>query len=345
MAAGRRRRARRRLRPAAAPAARVRRPASRAGAARLGRPAPRLAHGTSPSAALLLSMTGATAAFAEPRGEVEVPRERATVVVALDVSLSMAADGRRPGPPHRGQGRRGRLRRGPARPLRRRARRLLRHGLRRRRRRPRTTPRSPPPSRTLELGDGTAIGEAVASSLTAVAGRAPGVEDVPPRTSCCSPTAPTPSAARSARRCRTPSPQAFRCRRSPTARRRARCGSSSSASGCRSTRRRSRGWPSDTGGTAYAGGERRRARGRLRRHRQPPSARRPRRARSARGVAGLALLVGRRRRCRRARLVAPLLPLDTRLSASTAPGRRGCGQQGDVRWATARRSSAVKTSA
>ncbi len=43
------------------------------------------------SAALLLSMVGATAAFAEPRAQVQVPRERATLVVALDVSLSMAA--------------------------------------------------------------------------------------------------------------------------------------------------------------------------------------------------------------------------------------------------------------
>jgi Ca-activated chloride channel family protein len=44
-----------------------------------------------PAAMLLLAMTGATVAFAEPSAQVKVPRERATVVVALDVSYSMAA--------------------------------------------------------------------------------------------------------------------------------------------------------------------------------------------------------------------------------------------------------------
>jgi len=44
-----------------------------------------------PAALLLLSLTGATAAFAEPSADVQVPQERATVIVALDVSYSMAA--------------------------------------------------------------------------------------------------------------------------------------------------------------------------------------------------------------------------------------------------------------
>lgn len=44
-----------------------------------------------PSALLLLSLTAAVAAFARPTAAVAVPRERATVVVALDVSASMAA--------------------------------------------------------------------------------------------------------------------------------------------------------------------------------------------------------------------------------------------------------------
>jgi Ca-activated chloride channel family protein len=44
-----------------------------------------------PAALLLLALTGTTAAFAEPSAEVQVPRERATVVVALDVSYSMSA--------------------------------------------------------------------------------------------------------------------------------------------------------------------------------------------------------------------------------------------------------------
>ena len=45
-----------------------------------------------PAALVLLALAALTTAFAQPTGEVEVPRERATVVVALDVSLSMLAD-------------------------------------------------------------------------------------------------------------------------------------------------------------------------------------------------------------------------------------------------------------
>ena len=44
-----------------------------------------------PAGLLLLSLVALTTAFARPQGEVEVPRERAVVVLALDVSLSMRA--------------------------------------------------------------------------------------------------------------------------------------------------------------------------------------------------------------------------------------------------------------
>ena len=44
-----------------------------------------------PAGLLLLSLVALTTAFARPQGQVEVPRERAVVVLALDVSLSMRA--------------------------------------------------------------------------------------------------------------------------------------------------------------------------------------------------------------------------------------------------------------
>jgi len=44
-----------------------------------------------PAAALLLALVAMTTAFARPRADVKVPRERATVVIALDVSGSMQA--------------------------------------------------------------------------------------------------------------------------------------------------------------------------------------------------------------------------------------------------------------
>lgn len=44
-----------------------------------------------PAGVLLLSLVALTAAFARPEADVEVPRERATVIVALDTSVSMQA--------------------------------------------------------------------------------------------------------------------------------------------------------------------------------------------------------------------------------------------------------------
>jgi Ca-activated chloride channel family protein len=44
-----------------------------------------------PAALMLLALSGTTVAFAEPTAEVQVPREKATIIVTMDVSASMAA--------------------------------------------------------------------------------------------------------------------------------------------------------------------------------------------------------------------------------------------------------------
>ena len=149
------------------------------GLALLASVAPRLGWRRHAAAAgLVLAMTGATAAFAEPRAEVEVPRERATVVVALDVSLSMAATD--VDPDRFTAAKAAAVEFVDGLPTRFDVGLVAFSGTA-------SIAVAPTQDHTavtaaideLELGNGTAVGEAVASSLTAVAGARTDVEDVP----------------------------------------------------------------------------------------------------------------------------------------------------------------------
>ncbi len=99
---------------------RVRRPGARTAAA-CGSPTPRCWTSVVPEAvpvataprgrAVAAALVTLTAAFAQPSTQIDVPRERATVVIVIDASLVDAGHRRGPEPAGRGQGGRDRVRR------------------------------------------------------------------------------------------------------------------------------------------------------------------------------------------------------------------------------------------
>lgn len=202
-----------------------------------------------PAIAFLLTVTGLVLGMARPVLEVQVPRERATIVVAVDVSMSMGAQDVAPS----------RIAAAVA------AARGFVTEL------PEAFPVGlvlfsgasavtvpPTPDRTavttafdrISLGPGTAIGDAVLTSLDAVRSTDSGAPPPPARTSC-SPTAPTPRGPRS----RTPRPRPprpeYRSRPSPTAPRPAPPRSTARACGCPADVEALAGLAAGSGGHAY----------------------------------------------------------------------------------------------
>ncbi|WP_372507243.1 VWA domain-containing protein [Actinomadura madurae] len=195
-----------------------------------------------PAAAFLLMLGLFVTGFARPTADVRVPREQATIVLALDVSHSMQATDVEPTRLEGAkQAARTFLDQVPDRfnvglvsfsgsasvivaPTT--DRQAMRTGI-----------------DGLRLGPRTAIGEGVLASLDSIAGfGAQFGEEAPPRTSSCSRTGRTPPGGAPRRPSSAPRRPACRCRRSPTAPRRASCTRTGRRSRCRSTDRRWSGW-------------------------------------------------------------------------------------------------------
>ena len=148
-----------------------------------------------PAAILLLAVAAFLVGFARPHATVSVRSEEATAIIAIDTSRSMGRERRRSRPgsrPRRPSARRFLAR--AAREVPRLGRRVQHPGAGRRRADDRSRLRRARRSRALRVGEATALGDALATSVKVARGTPPGVK--PPRarsrrrrSSSCSPTA------------------------------------------------------------------------------------------------------------------------------------------------------------